>query len=248
MSDIFREVEEEVRREQYRKLWDRYGFYAVTVAVLAILAVSGVTLYRSWMTGKAEVAAAAFERASVAATGRNPEIAIDGFRALRSDAPAGYAALAGVRLAASLVDAGQPDEAVALYDELSRTITDPSLKAAIAIKLAWIVADLEPEAQIRARLEPFMGDENPWRHAARELMAYQAWRFGRYEEAKGAFEALATDPAAPRGVTDRAKRMIDVITTRMDAPDAVIPPPPSAPLDETPDAPAEPELTPLPTP
>ncbi len=45
MSDIFREVEEEVRREQAKKLWDRYGAYVIGVAVLLVAVTAG---YRGW--------------------------------------------------------------------------------------------------------------------------------------------------------------------------------------------------------
>src|SRR5262249_59045441 len=40
VSDIFHEVDEEVRREQLKKLWDRYGNYAVAAA--GLLLVGGV--------------------------------------------------------------------------------------------------------------------------------------------------------------------------------------------------------------
>ena len=36
MSDIFDEVDEEVRREQFRKLWERYGNLFIAVAVLIL--------------------------------------------------------------------------------------------------------------------------------------------------------------------------------------------------------------------
>src|SRR5262249_62201699 len=49
VSDIFQEVDEEVRREQLKKLWDRYGNYAVAAAFLLVAAVSG--LRRSMLGG-----------------------------------------------------------------------------------------------------------------------------------------------------------------------------------------------------
>src|SRR5258705_13155680 len=39
VSDIFQEVDEEVRREQLKKLWDRYGAYFIALAVLVVVAV-----------------------------------------------------------------------------------------------------------------------------------------------------------------------------------------------------------------
>src|SRR5258708_8443911 len=51
LSDIFQEVDEEVRREQLKKLWDRYGIYAV---IAAFLVVAGIAAWRgySWLEAK----------------------------------------------------------------------------------------------------------------------------------------------------------------------------------------------------
>ena len=45
MSDIIREVDEELRRERIEKLWQRYGVYIVAAAFLIVLAVAG---WRAW--------------------------------------------------------------------------------------------------------------------------------------------------------------------------------------------------------
>ena len=36
MSDILREVDEELRRERYQKLWERYGIYVVGAALALV--------------------------------------------------------------------------------------------------------------------------------------------------------------------------------------------------------------------
>jgi len=41
VSDIFREVDEEVRRDQFKKLWERYGIFFIALAVLFVAAVGG---------------------------------------------------------------------------------------------------------------------------------------------------------------------------------------------------------------
>ena len=38
MSDIFHEVDEEVRREQLKKLWQKYGWLVIAACVLVVLA------------------------------------------------------------------------------------------------------------------------------------------------------------------------------------------------------------------
>jgi len=45
MSDIFQEVEEDVRRERYEQLWKKYGNYMIAAAAVVVLAVGG---YQAW--------------------------------------------------------------------------------------------------------------------------------------------------------------------------------------------------------
>ncbi|MBV8934215.1 MAG: hypothetical protein JO095_00195, partial [Alphaproteobacteria bacterium] len=46
MSDIFREIDEELRRDNLLQLWSRYGRYIVVFAVLVLLAAGGVVAWR----------------------------------------------------------------------------------------------------------------------------------------------------------------------------------------------------------
>ena len=47
MSDesLFREVDEEVRQDQFKKLWTLYGSYFTALAVAVVLAVAG---FKGW--------------------------------------------------------------------------------------------------------------------------------------------------------------------------------------------------------
>ena len=59
MADIFHEVDEEVRREQLKKLWDRYSIHLIAVAILIVAGVSGWRGYEYWEAKKAATAGAA---------------------------------------------------------------------------------------------------------------------------------------------------------------------------------------------
>ena len=43
MSDIFREIDEELRRDNFFKLWQRYGKYVIALAVVAV-AITGLVV------------------------------------------------------------------------------------------------------------------------------------------------------------------------------------------------------------
>ncbi|MGA7040123.1 MAG: tetratricopeptide repeat protein, partial [Pseudolabrys sp.] len=61
MADIFHEVDEEVRREQLKKLWDRYSLYLIAAAILIVAAIAAWRGYEYWVAKRAATAGAAFE-------------------------------------------------------------------------------------------------------------------------------------------------------------------------------------------
>ena len=63
MSEFYDEVDEEVRRDQLKKLWDKYSIYIVAAALLIIAAVGGWRGYQYVEAQKAAEASEAFNRA-----------------------------------------------------------------------------------------------------------------------------------------------------------------------------------------
>jgi hypothetical protein len=113
VSDIFHEVDEEVRREQLKKLWDRYGNYVVAAVVLLIAAIGAWRGYEWWEAKKAAETGAAFEAASsLAEAGKRGE-AEAAFAKISADGAVGPVLqdLAALRAGALLIDAGAFDEA-----------------------------------------------------------------------------------------------------------------------------------------
>ena len=63
-ADIFHEVDEEVRREQFQKLWDRYGYVLIAAAVVLVRGVGGWRGYQWWQAKQAAEAGAAYDAAT----------------------------------------------------------------------------------------------------------------------------------------------------------------------------------------
>ena len=63
MSELFDEVDEEVRRDQLKKLWDQYSIYIIAGAFLIIAGVGGWRGYQYLEAQKAAEAGAAFDKA-----------------------------------------------------------------------------------------------------------------------------------------------------------------------------------------
>ena len=118
MADIFHEVDEEVRREQLKKLWERYSIYLIAAAVLLVAGIGAWRGYEYWVAKKAAAAGAAFEAALTLSSDAKYAEAEAAFAKLAADAPSGYRLLSRMRAAAALSQV-KPAEAIKAFDELS---------------------------------------------------------------------------------------------------------------------------------
>lgn len=203
MSDIFSEVDEEVRRERLKQLWDKYSIVIIAVAVLIVAGIGGWRAYEYYVAQKAAVAGAAFESAAtLSEQGKHAE-AQAAFAQVVSEAPKGYAVLARFRAAAEQAQVNK-DEAVKAYDALA---ADGSLGATwqdlAALRAGLLLVDSAPYADLGKRLEPLTQPTRVFRHTARELLALSAWRERDVTAARRYVDMIAADAETPPGARTR---------------------------------------------
>lgn len=211
-SDIFREVEEDIRREEIARLWDRYGLY---VLVGALLIVFGVAIHNAWSWWSARQAAesgAAFTRAVALAGEGKTDAAAVALSDIARDAPGGYRLLARLRLAALDASRGRVAEAVAVYDAIADNETAGEMFRGLArIRAATLRLDVAGWNEMYERLDRLNSPENPWRHSAKELLGLSAYRTGSTTEAERMFGELLGDGEAPRDLKQRAEMMLALL-------------------------------------
>jgi hypothetical protein len=212
VSDIFHEVDEEVRREQLNKLWQRYGKYLVALCVLFVAGVAAWRGYGWWEAKQAAISGAAFEQAAELAQAGKVQEAEAAFAKLASDGTPGYRVLAGMRQAAQLAHT-DTKAAVAAYDRIA---ADSSAVQAVqdlaAIRAALLLVDSASYADMRTRLEPLAAGDRIFRHSARELLALSAWKSGDLAAAKQWTDLIMTDPQTPSGLRSRVEVLSQLIS------------------------------------
>ena len=208
MSDIFHEVDEEVRRERLQKLWDRYSIYLIAVAVLIVVGIGSWRGYEWWVGKKAAEAGAAFEAAmTLGEQGKHAE-AEQAFTKVAADAPQGYRVLARFRAAAELAQVKTAD-AVKAYDDIA---ADRSLSVTwqdlAALRGGLLLVDSAGFSDISRRLDPLTEQGRPFRHSAREMLALSAWRNRDIGAARRYIDMIAADTETPPGTRAR----VDVLS------------------------------------
>lgn len=209
MSDIFREVDEDLRSESYQKLWDKYGRLLIGAAV-GVVAVTAV--WQGWTNWQRTQNEADGERymaaAQIAARGQSGA-AIAMLEQFEAEAGPGYVTLARLQRASALVVAGDRREAVSIYDAVSAdTSVDQTLRDLATLLAAQNLVDTADRPTLERRLAGLVLETSPWRFAARELLALAALRANDVTAARDYFTKLADDAATPQGVRARAAEML----------------------------------------
>lgn len=208
MSDIFQEVDEEVRREQLKKLWDRYGIYAIIAAVLVIAAVAAWRGYGWWEARRAAETGAAFEAAIALAEAGKHQEAEAAFGKIVVEGTSGYRRLARLREAAELakIDA---KAAIAAYDAIAADqAAGPVIQDLAAVRAAALLIDQGSFEEAQRRLEQPAGNDRTFRHTARELLVLAAWRAGDAAAAKRWFDVIASDAQTPPATRSRVEMLM----------------------------------------
>jgi hypothetical protein len=203
VSDIFQEVEEDVRRERYEQLWKKYGNYVIAAAVVLVLAVGGFQAWKSYDLSQRQKISERYREATQAAESGNAVKAETDFNALAKDAPSGYATLSKLHLAGALIAQNKRDQAVALLRELT-TSSNQLVANSARLRLAWLMADASPKTEVTQLLQPLTPADSPWRFAAGEVLAYMDLKAGARSQAVTEYQKLAQEPEAPSSLRQRA--------------------------------------------
>lgn len=207
MSELFDEVDEEVRREQLKKLWDKYSLYIIAGMILIIAAVGGWRGYQYLEAKKAAEAGAAFDKAVELADANKHAEAEAAFADLVAKAPFGYRTLSRLRLAAEIANRDAP-AAAKMYDEIAADrsvgVADQDLAR---IRAAQLLLETASYPNMKERLEAAAAPGATFRHTARELLALSAWRANDAAAARQWLDMIANDGETPPSLRSRAEAL-----------------------------------------
>jgi hypothetical protein len=207
VSELFDEVDEDVRRDQLKKLWDRYSILIVAAALLVIAGVGGWRGYQYLETQKAEKAGVAFDKATELSDQNKHAEAEAAFNELAATAPSGYRMLSRLHAAAEAASR-DPQAAVKLYDDIAADRSVGVLDQQLAkVRAAALLLETTGYPNMLQRLEPDTGPQATFRHTARELLALSAWHANDMTAARQWLDMIANDGETPPGLRSRAEAL-----------------------------------------
>jgi len=207
VSELFDEVDEEVRRDQLKKLWDQYSIYIVALAILIIAGVGGWRGYQYLEAKKAAEAGAAFDKAAELSEANKHTEAEAAFADLAAKAPWGYRVLARLRTAGEVANRDK-QAAAKMFDDIAADASVGAPERDLArIRAAQLLLETASYANMLQRLEAATAADATFRHTARELLALSAWRANDTAATRQWLDLIANDGETPPSLRSRAEAL-----------------------------------------
>ena len=211
MSDIFKEIEEEVRRDQFLAMWRKYRIIIIAVVAGVVLGVAG---YQGWETYQQRQRVAASERYALAEAqlvAGERDAALQRFAEMADPNDGAYGLLAAFEVARLAAEDGNDQLALETWGRIAEGTAPPAYRDAAVLTAAGYRIDQgeieEGEAMLASQTEP----GRPYRALALELSAVAAMARDDAEAARERLDSLLADIEAPAGVRQRAGEMVGTL-------------------------------------
>jgi hypothetical protein len=202
---FLREVEENLRRDQARDFFKKYGKWLIAALILLLAAIGGWMYWRDAQNKKAAEETETLgkiyhdigEGKMAAAPGQLDQVAESDHAAIRASALFTRAAIA--------LQANDRATALARFAEIAADTDLPQPYRDLAtIRQTAIEFDAIKPEQVIARMQPLAKAGSPWFGSAGELTAMALLKQGRKAEAGKLFAAMAADAQVPSTIRSRS--------------------------------------------
>ena len=211
-TDAFiREVDEDVKNDDFKMLWNKYGTYIIAFVVVVVTTAVCFDRIKIW---KAEQNQIKTENYMAAAQLReNPDETIVALQKINTQSKGLLSDFAKLQIANVLLVQEKTDDALATLQELSNdSNVESSVRNIALIKLASYKVDTMSNTELENMLQPVLSDNNSWAPIAKDLLAISAIREGNIEKAKELYKDILKTKDLPEGFKVKAQDMLTSIS------------------------------------
>lgn len=206
MSDILKEIDEELQREHMAALWKKYKVPVVGIIALIIL---GTATYTTWKQHKEsrQVGLSVALGSLATRPGMTEAQKVEAFQAFaRQNPETGQGVLAQMTAVGGLLKDGKRDEAIKQLDVLANdSYANQMTKDYARLVRIQLLLDTGDPVVLRQQLAPLAENGQPWRYNARMMQGLLFGKHGDYVRARDIFKALGESSDAPTTTREEAK-------------------------------------------
>jgi hypothetical protein len=217
-DEFLEEVENDIRQERYKKLWDKYGKMASNAIFIALAGAVAYTAWQNYSVNQRQKNADAFLHTHDLIERGDTSQALLDLQALEQQDSGIYKVLTQFARAALLANDGPQQnikEAIEIYQSLAtnKNIEASWRELATIMEISVKADDYSPAAvqELIDLVKPLAAEGKPWYGLAAELYGSLLFRKGDNVAAGEVFVKLARDNSVPEGVRLRAQVMTQAL-------------------------------------
>ena len=209
---FIREVTEEVKNDNLKQMWEKYGIYIILLVVLSIVGAVSFEGFKSWRKARSETWSDTYAYALNLENQGKYDESLEVLKKMEQTGGNIYSDIAKLQIVNILFEQGKKDEAISTLESIvADKDINKKLRNVSVIKLASYKLDKASREEINALLEPLIEENGSWTNIAKEMSAMAAIRDGNIEEAQTLYHEILNTPNLPDGLKMRVQDMLSVL-------------------------------------
>lgn len=197
MNELISEIESDIRREKFDRLWKRFGKIMVGVSVLVVLVTIGIVIMQNQKQSRAMASTAEYIRGIDRMNVEDFKGAIGVFDGLASDSSSPYYGMA-------LLQKARAQEALGDKDGAAKTYAQLASHDSVFGRMGALAASAQNASPEPDKSSPFFYTQSEWK-------AWNLLSAGKKNEAAAIFMMLREDLDAPMTLRNRANDVVQHI-------------------------------------
>lgn len=213
ITDAFiNEVNEEVKNDSFKELWNRYGLIIIAIVVIAVSGAVSFEKIKSWKLQRNQLTTENYMDS--ARKQDNPDAMIAALQKINQSDHGIYGDFARLQIANIKFEQQKNEEALAMLDSLikDKQVNDEVRHIAL-IKYATYQVDTLSKQELANLLKPVLEADNSWTPLANDLLAMAAIREGDLQTAREIYTKLLDVKDLSDSFKSKVQEMLSSLNT-----------------------------------
>jgi len=212
VSDIFQEVDKELREEKYKTIWNRYKYYIIAILVLFVSSVGFNSFWKQHSLDEVNDRSTRFFAAmELAQQDKTSAISLlQEFTIKEKDSSEYHSMIASFAEAAIRRSDEDFSGALAVYDEISISNISVFYKDYAKLSSAEMLIALNNTIDAKTLLEELSSNSSELKFIAKEYLGYIFINDGNISQAKAIFISLSEEASVSINMKNRSKEILSV--------------------------------------
>lgn len=213
LTDAFiQEVDDDVKSDNFKALWNKYGLLIIAFVVLAVSATISFDQIKNWRIAQNQHRTEEYIMATQVSAD-NPENMIAGLQKISQKNQGIFSDFARLQIANVLLSQDKVDEAlVALENLVNDKQINTEVKNVALVKLATYKLDTMNKDDFEKLLQPLLSDNSSWTPMAQDLLAMSAIKNGDIDTARAIYENILKIEDLPESFKIKIQDMLSSIS------------------------------------